>query len=285
MQYTGKIDKAFEGQSAAELQYAPVSALKGVSDNDAIALKKAFGVTTIRDLAELKYAEWATDLCELAKNTPSATLEEYRENLDKKYEKKKASQIPAAPVDALQGLSKADAALLKKAFNIKTVQDLAKLKYIAWAKEISRDAYQTFSQPPQKSETQKTNWLKYLLIALLIAALLFVLYLFLTGKCSMPGKKSQTENTAPAQVQTETRSPEKKPEPEVSEKAEPVVQKDQGDLRSVTEYTITPGDTLVSISEKLYGSYKHSGKLFQANRKLIRKPSEIFPGTKLKVPR
>jgi len=56
--------------------------------------------------------------------------------VDKKYEKLSLKQIAASPVDALQGISEGDAKLLKEAFKVKTVADLAKLKYVRWAKAI-----------------------------------------------------------------------------------------------------------------------------------------------------
>jgi len=56
--------------------------------------------------------------------------------VDKKYEKMSLKQLTGAPVDALQGISEGDAKLLKEAFNVKTIADLAKLKYVKWAKAI-----------------------------------------------------------------------------------------------------------------------------------------------------
>jgi len=57
--------------------------------------------------------------------------------VDKAYEKKTLKEIANAPVDALQGVSAGDAELLKKAFNVKTIADLAKLKYVKWAQAIA----------------------------------------------------------------------------------------------------------------------------------------------------
>ncbi len=57
-------------------------------------------------------------------------------SLDKAYEKKTLKEIADAPVDALEGVSEADAELLKKAFNVKTIRDLANLKYVKWAQAI-----------------------------------------------------------------------------------------------------------------------------------------------------
>lgn len=54
----------------------------------------------------------------------------------KAYETKSLKEIADAPVDALQGVSAGDAEHLKAAFNVKTVRDLAKLKYVKWAQAI-----------------------------------------------------------------------------------------------------------------------------------------------------
>jgi hypothetical protein len=56
--------------------------------------------------------------------------------VDKAYESKSFKDLADAPVSALQGISEADAILLQKAFKIKTVKDLAKLKFVKWAQAI-----------------------------------------------------------------------------------------------------------------------------------------------------
>ena len=56
--------------------------------------------------------------------------------LDKAYETKSLKEIADSPVDALQGLSEGDAKLLLDAFNVKTIRDLANLKYVKWAQAI-----------------------------------------------------------------------------------------------------------------------------------------------------
>jgi len=53
--------------------------------------------------------------------------------LDKQYESSSLSDILAAPVEALAGVSEGDAAALKSAFNVTTVGDLGKNKYFAAA--------------------------------------------------------------------------------------------------------------------------------------------------------
>ena len=56
--------------------------------------------------------------------------------LDKKYEKMSLKELTSAPAVALQGLSESDAELLREAFNVKTISDLAKLKYVLWSQAI-----------------------------------------------------------------------------------------------------------------------------------------------------
>lgn len=58
------------------------------------------------------------------------------QHVDKAYEKKSFDELAEAPVDALQGLSASDADALKKAFNIKTVRQLAESKFVLRAQAI-----------------------------------------------------------------------------------------------------------------------------------------------------
>lgn len=57
-------------------------------------------------------------------------------HLDKAYEQKDFDELADAPVDALQGVSQADAEALQKAFNIKTIRDLAESKFVLRAQAI-----------------------------------------------------------------------------------------------------------------------------------------------------
>ena len=60
------LDKAFEDKSLAELVDAPVSALAGVTENDAKLLGEAFNIKTIGDLGRNKYFRAATAIVDLA---------------------------------------------------------------------------------------------------------------------------------------------------------------------------------------------------------------------------
>ncbi|WP_166027950.1 hypothetical protein [Streptomyces chilikensis] len=59
------LDKTWADKPLAEILAAPVAVLKGVSDRDGELLEEAFGVTTVAELAELKYVRWAQALAAL----------------------------------------------------------------------------------------------------------------------------------------------------------------------------------------------------------------------------
>jgi hypothetical protein len=60
------VDSEFAGKSFRDICNAPLAALRGVSAKDAKALQQAFGVSTIGELAELKFVKWASALKILA---------------------------------------------------------------------------------------------------------------------------------------------------------------------------------------------------------------------------
>ena len=60
------IDKKYEELSLKELVNAPVSAISGISESDVELLKKAFGIDTIKELAENKYVKIAQTIVAMA---------------------------------------------------------------------------------------------------------------------------------------------------------------------------------------------------------------------------
>ncbi len=56
--------------------------------------------------------------------------------VDKAYEGKSLKELVKAPAAALQGLSETDAKLLKEAFGIDTIGELAGNKFFRWAQAI-----------------------------------------------------------------------------------------------------------------------------------------------------
>jgi len=63
---TQYVDKAYEQKDFAELAELPIDALQGVSQGDAEAIKQAFNVRSIRQLAEHKFIRAAQALTLLA---------------------------------------------------------------------------------------------------------------------------------------------------------------------------------------------------------------------------
>lgn len=62
---TKLVDKAYQDKTLAELVDAPVSALYGVSANDAKLLKEAFDIVTVGDLGRNPYFRTAAALVAL----------------------------------------------------------------------------------------------------------------------------------------------------------------------------------------------------------------------------
>ena len=118
-------DKPYEKKSILELAKAPVAAISGVSESDAQDLKKAFGIKTVEDLATNKYIKLAQGIN--AFSAASGTI------LDKEYVSEGFKKLAGEPVSAISGISKDDASLLKKAFGIDTIRDLAENKYVGIA--------------------------------------------------------------------------------------------------------------------------------------------------------
>ncbi len=63
---TDFLDKEHENKSLKEVLKLPPSALQGVTEKDAEALKAAFGIKTIADMGKSKYFKVAQSLLEMA---------------------------------------------------------------------------------------------------------------------------------------------------------------------------------------------------------------------------
>ena len=207
-------------------------------------------------------------------------------------------EVKNARVDALQGVSQKDAAWLKKAFAIKTIRDLAKLKYVTWAQEIVDLARpQTLADKPvdEIKKPMRAVSLLILLIIILVFAVIFWpnIRSFISGgsvstKQEIPpfgeriapdqSAKSDTSKT-PEATQSFPRQPkegEKKAEkPEASKQA----------VRACENcYTVKWRDTFISISERLSGDWRNWQKLYDANKDVVKDTRLLIPGTQLKLP-
>ncbi|MGO4230899.1 hypothetical protein AB4Y72_18805 [Arthrobacter sp. YAF34] len=61
-----KFDKAYEDKSIEELAKAPVGALQGLSEADALKLQEALNIKTVKDLGTNKFFLWAQAVVKLA---------------------------------------------------------------------------------------------------------------------------------------------------------------------------------------------------------------------------
>ena len=66
MNISKAVDKTFENKNLRELASAPVSALQGVTPEDAKHLEQAFQIKTIRELGTNKFFLWAQAIAALA---------------------------------------------------------------------------------------------------------------------------------------------------------------------------------------------------------------------------
>ena len=122
------LDKEYESKTWRELAEAPVSAISGVSEKDAEDLKKAFGIDTVREFAQNKYVNVAQGINCFSKVSTSI--------LTKEFESKEFEELKEKPVHAISGVSEGDSELLKRAFGVDTIQELAENKYVCVAKTI-----------------------------------------------------------------------------------------------------------------------------------------------------
>lgn len=118
-------DKKYEKLSIVELVKAPVAAISGVSEKDSDNLKAAFGIETVKDFATNRYVKIAQGI--------SCFSDCSGQILDKEFESKEFVDLANKPVSAISGVSENDAVLLKKAFGIDSISELANNKFISIA--------------------------------------------------------------------------------------------------------------------------------------------------------
>ncbi|MDQ1281514.1 MAG: hypothetical protein QG670_2779 [Thermoproteota archaeon] len=122
------LDKEYETLSWEKAATAPISAIRGVSKQDSEDLKKVFGIKSIRELAMNRYVLFAQGINLFSKTSGKI--------LDKPFQSKEFDELRKKPISAIAGVSETDAAVLKRAFSIKTIQELAENKYVCIAQTI-----------------------------------------------------------------------------------------------------------------------------------------------------
>ena len=122
------LDRKYETMSWEEAASAPVSAISGVSEQDHEALKETFGIDTIRELALNKYVLLAQGVNVFSQ--ASGVI------FDKSFNSDEYKELRKKSVNIIEGLSKTEATLLKRAFGIDTIQELAENKFVVIAQTI-----------------------------------------------------------------------------------------------------------------------------------------------------
>ena len=265
-----RVLKSFRHVAPQELPEAPVYALKGLSEKDATLLYDSFFVKTIRDLADLKYVHWAQEICAL-RDVPQAKIDmsSFEDKLIKAYEQTPIKRLMRAPVHSLMGVSPADGKRLEQAFRVRTVQNLARLKFARFAQEICREAYADLSAPirpgdtggalppviPSKDRGGQNARLLLLaaaaLVAVLTAAVIFVPRFW--------------RRVASGTVESTKTVP--------------------GPAAAGGTYTVRHKDTLFEVSKRVYGTPDRWPEIQRLNRQSVRNPNRIFPGTTLRLPK
>ncbi len=123
------MDKKYEKMSWKELANAPVSAISGVSEQDGKDLKKAFGINIIKELAQCKYVLLAQGINFFSQ--ASGVI------FDKTFKTSEYEELRKKPVKVILGVSETDAILLRRAFGIDTIQELAENKFVRIAQTIN----------------------------------------------------------------------------------------------------------------------------------------------------
>ena len=116
----------------------PLERTNDVNDEDEIEPTKSDNIVerAIDTADNTKELPEQQSLESIVEDQPQKQIEKKNRWIIKRYSNLPLEQLMDAPVDALWGISSEDKQLLKSAFNIKTVKDLATSKWFRMAEEI-----------------------------------------------------------------------------------------------------------------------------------------------------
>ena len=135
----------FEDSSLSELLDTSVMCFQGVGDNQNDILQRFFGVSTVRDLANLHYFLWSLGIQELALqeegngNRPVEELAQQQQlkfSVRQEYSNRNARELLDLPIRALDGLSPAEALALYDGFRITNVTQFVQNRIMLEARII-----------------------------------------------------------------------------------------------------------------------------------------------------
>ena len=118
--------------------FIPLERTNDVNDEDEIEPTKSDNIVerAIDTADNTKELPEQQSLESIVEDQPQKQIEKKNRWIIKQYSNLPLEQLMDAPVDALWGISSEDKQLLKSAFNIKTVKDLATSKWFRMAEEI-----------------------------------------------------------------------------------------------------------------------------------------------------
>jgi nucleoid-associated protein YgaU len=136
--------------------------------------------------------------------------------------------------------------------------------------------YQNESKPLAQKKEKKTSKTKYLIILLILALIAFLFIKFFCKKDIVLTEKSDETKLAD--------NNEEKTDSANLEKSANIEKSKTDEISDKNEYVVKTSDTLVIISEAVYGDYKYWDAIYKANKDKIKNPVFIFPGQVLIMP-
>jgi len=141
------------------------------------------------------------------------------------------------------------------------------------------------NMPVDQKKEKKAGKLKYLIIFLCLLIMLIV-FLVINFLCKKNCVSTDNNNgIVPAlnneEVKKDTDNTENAKNIENSKSTENSKSAVQADKN---EYVVQPSDTLIKISETVYGDYRFWREIYRANKDKIKNPVLIYPGQVLKIP-
>lgn len=143
-------------------------------------------------------------------------------------------------------------------------------------------------QQPEEKGTEAAPGLFRRIIQFLLVILIIVFMFLLLIPSTREGMKNRISRlVGPAEQEQktpQTTGPAEKAKEETPAAMTKTAERPKGPETDGEYYTVQVKDDLISISEKVLGDYSRWIDLYNANRDVIKNPTMIFPGQKLKLP-
>ncbi|MCB1165204.1 MAG: LysM peptidoglycan-binding domain-containing protein [Leptospiraceae bacterium] len=243
--FRDKLNKAYEQTSIKVLMKSPVHVLQGLSEGDADRLEEAFRIHSVKDLANLKFARYAQEICGEAYKDLSAPIRKPGNHGVSKRTAKSGSRFTALLL--LLG----------------TVLVICIISFfwpfgLSWLENKNPAANSPDSSTARQTESADDHSSDR------------------SNPSDLADPADQTESEVERNGQDSADSANSNPsaDPNSEERL-------NGDG---TEYHVQAGDTLSDISKRLFGTTKRWPEIYELNRAQLKDPGKIYPGTTLRIP-